>query len=292
MWAVRRDSNRINRRPRVIMAYGSILIDYQAFGSSKTVKLNVQPGWTYVDFAPDGEPLLLVDECSISDPQAHGPLDLYLAAGSGGNRKLLYSHEGSIQGVQFSPDSKYAMLTANSYKAGGTEIYKVVLIDLENSKAHVLIERDLRGEVQGNGYPLPVAGTFIKEGQFAGHALVIEDGGDHGHLYLFAPDRPASAVLEAGIGRVPSGSVWTSQKDGSTLLAWQEQVGTFGNGTPLHILEIKPDMSTQEWEVPTEGKGFLAFSGVRDNWFVYGGREYGGGGGRPNLYSVYALPFD
>lgn len=289
MWAIRRDTGRINRRPRVMMGYGSLLIDYQAFGSSKTVKVGVQPGWTYVDFAPDGEHLLLVDEGSGSDPQ--GPLDLYLANGAGGNRKRLYSHDGSIQGVQFSPDSKYALLTANSYKPGGTEIHKVILINTENGKTYTLAERSTTSAQQRTSFPRPLAGTFLREGPFAGNALVTEDAGDQGHIYLFAPDNPISPALTVKVGQAPSGSIWTAQRGDSTLLAWQEQTGSFGNGTPLNVLEIKPDMSIAKWELPVEGKGFLAFSGVRENWFVYGSREYGGGGGRPHLYNVFALPF-
>ena len=286
MWAFRL-GDRIGRRPRIMMGFGAIEVTYQAFSSSKTVKVDVQPGWTAMDFAPDGEHILLVDEGREADPQQ--PLNIYLADGAGGNRKLLYSHDGSIQGIQFSPDSKYALLTAYTYKGGGTTVYQVVLIDLQKGTPQTLIERTLRLYQQRTNYLMPVAGGFLREGRFKGYALVTDETGNPERIYLFAPGRPAP-LLNMQVDSAPPGSVWTTQNGDNTLLMWQEEAGTFGGGGPLFTLEMGSDWSITKSTLPVDGKGFLAFGGIRDSWFLFGSREYGGGGNRPDLYSIFSVP--
>ncbi|MEO6457042.1 MAG: hypothetical protein ABIO92_02025 [Chloroflexia bacterium] len=284
MWAFRL-GDRIGKRPRVMLGFGAIEVAYQAFGSSKTVKVNVQPNWTAMDFAPDGEHLLLVEEGSDSDPQ--GPLNVYLADGTGGNRKLLYSHDGSIQGIQFSPDSKYALITAHTYKAGGTTVYRVVLIDLQKSTPHTLIERTLKYDQQRTNYPLPVAGGFLREGRFKGYALVTDDTGDPARIYMFAPGRPPPALLNIPVESVPIGLVWAAQRGDNTVLIWHEEADTSSGAGPLVALEMGSDWSVTQSTLPVEGKGFMAFGGIRDRWFLFGSAELGR---REVLYSIFSMP--
>jgi hypothetical protein len=208
----------------------------------------------------------------------------------GGNKKLLYSHDGTIYGVQFSPDSKYALLTVYSYSPGGTVTYQAIMIDIATGRKYPLAGKSIRSLQERTAFPPPISGTFLREGPLAGYALISDDAGDHGHLHLFAPNNPTAPALELQVERAPTSAIWASSRESSTLLAWPDQAGSFGSGGPLHLLEIKSDMSVVESTLPVDGKGFLAFSGLREDWFVYGGREYGGGGGRPNLYSVFALP--
>lgn len=286
MWAFSL-GDRIGKRPRVMLGFGAIEVTYQAFGSSKPVKVEVQPGWTSMDFAPDGEHILVVDEGPGSNPQQ--PLEVYLADGAGGNRKLLYSHDGSIQGIQFSPDSKYALLTAYTYKPGGTTVYRVVLLDLQKGTPQTLIERTLKSDQQRDNYPLPVAGGFLREGRFKGYALVTDDTAGPARIYLFAPGRPPP-FLDMQVESVPRGLVLTAHRGDNTLLIWQEEVGTSGEDGPLVILEMGSDWSVTKSTLPVEGEGFLVFGGIRDRWFLFGSREYGGGGNRPDLDSIFSMP--
>ena len=278
MWGIRQDEDRISQRPRVMTGYGAILVDYQPFGSSKPEKVDVQPDWTYVDFAPDGEHILLVQEGAT--------LDLYVADGTGGNRKLLYKHDGSIGGVQFSPDSKYALLTAYSYIPGGTTIYRVVLIDIEKGTPQTLIERALKGVGEGSNYPLPVAGGFLRQGRFKGFVLVADDTADPARVYLFAPGRPAP-MLNMPVESVPAGAVWAAQSGDSTLLMWQGEGDTGVEGQPLVMLEMGPEWSVTESTLLFKNREFLVFGGTRDNWLLFGTAEVTG---RDPIYNIYSMP--
>ncbi len=289
MWAFQL-GNRTGKRPRVMSIWGAIKVDYQAFGSSKVVPVDVQPGWTAMDFAPDGEHILLVDEGPGSNPQQ--PLDVYLADGAGGNRKLLYSHDGSIQSIQFSPDSKYALLTAYSYTPGGTTD-RVVLIDLQKGSPQTLIERTLKYDQQGTNYPLSIASGFLREGRFKGYALVTDDSSVPARIYLFAPGRPAP-LLNMTVDSVPRGVVFTAQDSDNTLLMWQQEPDGPSEDRPLVTLGLGSDWSVNRSTLPIGREGFLAFEGIRDGWLLVGSSEYGEGGNRPEpvLYSIFSIPLE
>ncbi|HUP27338.1 MAG TPA: WD40 repeat domain-containing protein [Chloroflexia bacterium] len=295
MWAFRVDDSAYDsRRSRVALGFAGLIIAYQAFGSSQVDKLNAEPGWISMDFSPDGEHILLVDQGPSST--AEPPLKLYLADGKGTSKRLIYTHDGDLQGVHFSPDSRYVLASTYVHpRLGDTESFGTVLINLEDGKASKLVEKTVKYDQQRTNYPLPLASTFVRAGPLAGHVLIADQTDEHPLLYFFAPDDPSTPAVTLKTGSVQTGATWASPiwatlYSDNIVLAWQERAGSTGSGGHLRTLQIKPDLSMDSSTTPIGGTGWLAYVGVRGNWMIYGTREYGGGGDNANKYSVFSQP--
>jgi len=156
--------------------YAGYEIAYEAYNSP--VIQDMKPkgnGWVVIDFAPDGQQVLLADVSKLNS--SHPWIGLYAADGDGTNLRLLYSFNGRFQRAIFSPDSRYVLLTTFSRFAYDMSAGKQTIQLLDTTAQHpprVLAEVDKSYDSTTYYLDHSLSSTFLQSGPYAGRILLID----------------------------------------------------------------------------------------------------------------------
>ena len=219
-------------------------VDYQSLGStvSSTVRL-LGAEWVILNADVARDRLLLAD---VKEQRGDGAaIDLYLSDAQGGNRRLLYSHEGALGSTQFSPDGRYVLLSIySSLGSWQMESLSLVLLDVEQVARPVTLSEKIVAASALGSSPLPqMRAAFLTKGKEAGMLLVVEWGAEQGDLSIYNPANPGRPMMRAEIPGGLAGKAWVNEEDDGAepIVAWQPWLDVFSpRGATLVVAKMGP----------------------------------------------------
>lgn len=277
-------------------------VDYQAYGSPLTTTVqSAGDSRAVLDISAETDQVLWATWSGVSVRDSD--IKIYISNLDGTAARLVYAHTGELGAAQFSPDGRYILLTAITSNIGQPEEAQAMLLlnVADPGQVQTLATATASVQTMGGYFRRPVAlqGIFLREGAFAGKALVSVQSKDGLTLNMYPTGKSGAAnpsvTAVTTVGRI-SGPVtlgWLQEEqDGSGLtLAGMRGGSDFAEeqlaSADAFFMRVVPGKPATVTYVPKGAALLLSTLGIRSGYLIYSKSNAKTG---TLSYTLYSIP--